>query len=109
MDKKPVKGLDITAVVKLITGVPNSRVELEIFRSRDALDIHPSPVIVAPFQRKEIVLKRKLDPPNTSVAGLGILFHKVFQALSFRRTHRSLKSFIRRRIMKVHCSTIKTM
>ena len=82
VDKKPVHGLNIAEVVQLITGAPNSRVELHLFRSKESLDIPPTPTMIAPFHRKEIVLLRKLDPsePRTStVAGLGILFHKVIK------------------------------
>jgi C-terminal processing protease CtpA/Prc len=77
---KLVRDLGIPDVVKLIIGQPNSRVKLEVFRQNDAVGIHPTPVMVAPFDRKTIELERKLgpnDPRDSQTAGLGILFHKV--------------------------------
>ena len=77
---KLVRGLDISEVVKLIVGMPNSRVRLEVLRENSAVEIPPTPVMIAPYERKEVVLQRKLgpsDPRDSQIAGLGLLFHKV--------------------------------
>ena len=71
----------------MIVGMPNSRVRLEVLRENSAAEIPPTPVMIAPYERKEIVLQRKLglnDPRDSQVAGLGLFFHKV---------HRSSSSF----------------
>ncbi len=80
VDGESVRGLDISAVVQKIIGPPNSRVILEIFRPQETAHIPPTPVMIAPFQRQEIVLRRKLPAQNAVVAGLGILFHKVLES-----------------------------
>jgi hypothetical protein len=79
VDGESVKGLEISAVVRKIIGLPNSRLTLEVYRPRETAHIPPTPVMVPPFQRKEIVLRRKLRDVtrDSKVAGLGILFHKV--------------------------------
>jgi C-terminal processing protease CtpA/Prc len=80
VDGKPVRGLDLSGVVKLILGRPNSRVSLEVYRENQVVETLPTPVMVAPFSRKEIQLERKLGPNesrSSRVAGVGILFHKV--------------------------------
>ncbi len=81
MDGVSVRGLDIPSVVQKIIGPPNSRVTLEIFRPNDTAFIPPTPVMVAPFERKELIIRRELTSQdiarNSKVAGLGILFHKV--------------------------------
>ena len=80
VDGRSVRGMDISGVVKLILGKPNSRVSLEVYRQNEVVETLPTPVMVAPFSRKEIQLERKLGPNdarNSRVAGVGILFHKV--------------------------------
>ncbi len=80
VEGQPVVGLDISSVVQKIIGAPNKRATLEIYRARETAHIPPTPVMMAPFVYKEIVIRRELspmDPKDSRVAGLGILFHKV--------------------------------
>ncbi len=90
VEGESVQGLDISSVVHKIIGPPKSRVTLEIYRARQNVQIPPTPVMVAPFLRKEIVIRRELstDSKDSKVAGLGILFHKVL----LRRLQIYLKS-----------------
>jgi C-terminal processing protease CtpA/Prc len=81
VDGESVRELEISAVVQKMIGPPNARVTLEIFRPRATAHIPPTPVMISPFNRQEIVLKRELTAQDTArgskIAGLGILFHKV--------------------------------
>jgi C-terminal processing protease CtpA/Prc len=81
VDGESVRGLEISAVVQKIIGPANSRVTLEMFRPRETTYIPPTPVMIAPFQRQEIVLKRNItaqeNARGSKVASLGILSHKV--------------------------------
>jgi hypothetical protein len=87
VDGESVRGLQISAIVQKIVGLPNARVTLEIFRRRETAHVPPTPVMIAPFNRQEIVLKRELTAQDTAkgikVAGLGILFHKVTYFFTF--------------------------
>ncbi len=82
MDDKPIRGLEISAVVKMIIGPPNSRVALGIQRPRESAHISPTPVVISPFQQKEIVLRRELTARDSKVAGIGIHFQKVGQKIA---------------------------
>jgi len=80
VDGESVRGLEISAVVQKIIGPPNSRVSLEIYRPNETSRISPTPVMVAPFQRMDLTIRRELTPQDkarsSKIAGLGILFHK---------------------------------
>ena len=82
VDGEPTRGLEISAVVRKIVGPPNARVTLGIRRPRASAHIPPTPVVMAPFQRVEIVLRRGPAPQQAAasyskVAGIGVLFQKV--------------------------------
>jgi hypothetical protein len=98
VDGVSVRGLEISAVVQKIIGPANSRVTLEIFRPRETAHIPPTPVMIAPFQHQEIVLKRALtaqdNAKGSKVAGLGILFHKVTKFQLLGHIHLTVKLFL---------------
>jgi hypothetical protein len=77
IDNKPVKGLEMADLVQMIVGASGSRVEMEILRTTEMVGTLPSPVMVGPFRKLHIDVRRKSTVDNATTAGLGILFHKV--------------------------------
>jgi hypothetical protein len=77
IDNQSVKGLELSQVVQMIVGASGSTVEVEILRAKEMIGTLPSPVMVGPFRKLTVEVKRKSAVNNATTAGLGILFHKV--------------------------------
>ena len=78
IDGESVKGVDVPTLVSKIVGLPGSRITLELLRPREMAGILPSPVMIGPFKKLDLSIKRLANQTNpTGSAGLGILFHKV--------------------------------